>query len=421
MTHYLDHAATSPILDCAREAWIEAQNALAREPGNPAALHAGGRRAKRMLEDARERIGLCLGAERAEVVLVSGATESDALAVVGAARALRALAPERNRVLLSEVEHDAVGEQAQILGDEGFEVAHLKVASCGVVELDSAKLAAEADSVALASLTLVSSEIGTIQPVHELVEALKRPASAAHTTAAHTAAGLSPLVHTDAAQAVGLLDVDFAELGVDLLSIGGHKIGAPVGTGVLLVKRGTPLRTDRPGGGHERGLRSGTPDVAGACALAAALEETLRERPRRREHAYALRTLLLEGVSALSEDLGLPIHPSVDPHDASPAIIHLSIPTSHPEAVLMAMDAAGVALSAGSACHAGVTRPSAIRLAMGASEAEALGVLRVSTGPSTLPEDIEAFLRALPQALAAGRALDAREASRVAYSFSRRS
>lgn len=415
MTHYLDHAATSPILDCAREAWVEAQRALALEPGNPASLHAGGRRARRMLEDARERIGVALGAERAEVVLVSGATESDALAVAGAARAVRALVPGRTRVLLSEVEHDAVGEQAQGLADEGFEVSRLKVAPSGVVEVDPALLSADADSLAVASLTLVSSEIGTIQPLGSLVEALRAAAPEAAAT------GGRALVHTDAAQAVGVLDADFSGLGVDLLSLGGHKIGAPVGTGVLLVKRGTPLRTDRPGGGHERGLRSGTPDVAGACALAAALEETVRERSARRAHALELREQLLDGLNAASDSLGAPIRPSVDPELASPTIIHLSIPTSHPEAVLMAMDAAGIAVSAGSACHAGVTRPSAVRLAMGASEAEALGALRVSTGPSTASEDIEAFLRALPRALAAGRALDEREGSRAARSSSRRS
>lgn len=399
MTHYLDHAATSPIRPVALEAWIRAQRDLAAEPGNPAALHSGGRRAKRMLEDARERIGSALGAERAEVVLVSGATESDALGVVGASRALREVAPERSTVLLSRVEHDAVTEQAGVLEAEGFSVERLELGSDGISLVDEDALAALAPGLALASLALVCSEIGTIQPLGALVDAL----------IGSSRIGGRPLVHTDAAQALALLDLDFRGLGVDLLSLGGHKVGAPVGTGVLLVKRGTPLRSDRPGGGHERGLRSGTPDVAGALALAAALEEAVAQRDERRALAERLRQRLLAGLPGIEEEIGAPVRPTVSPDRAIASIVHLSLPTSHPEAVLMAMDAAGVSVSAGSACHAGVTRPSEIRLAMGASEAEALGVLRVSTGPETREEDVDALLAALPLAIRAARSLDARD------------
>lgn len=397
MTHYLDHAATSPILPAALDAWVRAQHDLGAEPGNPAALHAGGRRAKRMLEDARERIGAALGAERAEVVLVSGATESDALGVCGAARGARRADPVRTRVLLSVLEHDAVGAQREVLEADGFDVSLLRAGRSGVVEFDAGALSFEAPSLALATLGLICSEIGTIQPVAALAAAFGAP---------DLPPAARPLVHTDAAQAIGVLPVSFRELGVDLLSLGGHKVGAPVGTGVLLARRGVPFATDRPGGGHERGLRSGTPDVAGALALATALEETVRTREERRARAEPLRDRLIAG---LPEDVRL----TVDPADAVPSIIHLSLPTSHPEAVLMAMDGAGVAVSAGSACHAGVTRPSAVLLAMGASEAEALGVLRVSTGPDSADADIDALLAALPGAIRAARALDARESHRV--------
>ena len=369
---------------------------MAESPGNPASLHAGGRRARRMLEDARERIGAALGAHRSEVVFTSGATESNALAVVGGARLARCGDPRRSTVLLSALEHDAVKEQSDVLVREGFALELLPLGSSGLVDCDPEYLEAMADRLALVSLVSVCSELGTIQAVAGLVDALG-------------GAGLStdrPLIHTDAAQALSLLPFDFASLGVDLASFGGHKIGAPVGTGILLVRRAMKPVTDRPGGGHERGIRSGTPDVAGAVALAAALEDTLAQREEAYRHALHLRTQLLAGLPENAR-------PSVDPANALPSIIHLSLDTWHPEAVLMAMDAAGISVSAGSACHAGVTRPSQMLLAMGATEAEALGVVRVSTGMDTTIEDIDAFLRALPQAIRAGQALDARETRRA--------
>lgn len=397
MTHYLDHAATAPILPVSLEAWTRAQRDLMDQPGNPAALHSGGRRARLMLEDARDRAAAAMGAQRAEVVFTSGATESNALAVAGGARAVRSLDAARNRVLISGIEHDAVAEQSSTLAREGFSIETLPIGSDGVAVIDSEGLARISDALALASCVLVSSEVGTIQPVERLVSALggagQRPLD-------------RPLIHTDAAQALGLLDVSFADLGVDLMSVGGHKIGAPVGTGILCVKRATPLETDRPGGGHERGLRSGTPDVAGACALAAALEATVAARDRWRRRASALRTRLAQGLPASARL-------TVDQSASVASIIHVSIPTRHPEAVLMAMDAAGVLISAGSACHAGVTRPSKALLAMGASEEQALGVLRISTGPDTSDEDVDAFLAALPRAIEAGCALDALDSTRA--------
>ena len=390
MSHYLDHAGSTPLAPGVRQAWLDAQDALSQRPGNPAALHAGGRSAKRLLEDARERVGAAVGASRAEVVFTSGATESDALALVAASRGMRGADAARVDVWMSPVEHDAVHEQGVVLRREGFTPRIFAVNSSGRVEYSDLG-PAEFERAALMSMTWVCSELGTIEPVCEF-------ASFVHDARADQA----PLLHSDAAQAIGYCDVNFAHSGLDLLSIGGHKVGAPVGTGALIVRRGIKMVTDRPGGGHERGIRSGTPDVAGACALATALEFAVAHRLERVRRAQQLRERLISG---LPQGVRL----SVDPATASAAIIHLLIPTHHPEAVLLAMDMAGVDVSAGSACHAGVTRPSRVVMALGYSENQALGVLRVSTGMETTLEDIDAFLRALPVAIRAGQALDERD------------
>ena len=390
MSHYLDHAGSTPLAPGVRQAWLDAQDALSRRPGNPAALHAGGRSAKRLLEDARERVGAAVGASRAEVVFTSGATESDALALVAASRGMRGADAARVDVWMSPVEHDAVYEQGEVLRRVGFNPRTFAVNSSGRVEYSDLG-PAEFEHAALMSMTWVCSELGTIEPVGEF-------ASFVHDALVDQA----PLLHSDAAQAIGYCDVNFAQSGLDLLSIGGHKVGAPVGTGALIVRRGIRMVTDRPGGGHERGIRSGTPDVAGACALATALEFAVEHRLERVQRAQKLRERLISG---LPQEVRL----SVDPATASAAIIHLLIPTHHPEAVLLAMDMAGVDVSAGSACHAGVTRPSRVVMALGYSENQALGVLRVSTGMETTVEDIDAFLRALPAAIRAGQALDERD------------
>ena len=375
MSVYLDHAATTPLRECALDAWTRAQRDLAQAPGNPAALHFGGRRARRMLDDAREQVAEALGADIHEVVFTSGATESDALGVVAAARGARAREESRTLIVVSGVEHDAVAHQREVACRDGFdwEVLPVDAGGLSVLPVVSGHDAPPSwdGRLAVASMALVSSEIGTIQPVADCV------------TLAHRAGGLA---HSDAAQALSTVDVSFVGLGLDLMSVGGHKVGAPAGIGALLVRRGIPMVTDRPGGGHERSIRSGTPEVVSERAAFAARAADLRAH---------LLAHLPDGVS-----------PTVGESASCPAIIHLSLPTARPEAVLMAFDMAGIAVSAGSACHAGVTRPSDIVMAMGRTEEQALGVLRVSLGRETTRDDIDAFLSALPTAMRAGAALD---------------
>lgn len=373
---YLDHAGSSPVREVALAAWLEATQKLRAKPGNPNALHGGGRAARLMLEDARAQLADVLGADRAEVVFSSGATESVALGILGAARGAKR--SENSVIAVSALEHPAVADQRQVAEAHGFGWWVMPSNRDGVVTPTELPV-----NTAVASLALVCSETGVVQPVEELVE---------------QAARVGAYTHTDATQAIGNLPVDFSSLGVDMLSLGGHKFGAPIGTGALLVKRGVRIVTDRPGGGQERQLRSGTQDVAGAVALAAAAQEAASGVEERRVHYMALREQLLQSLPA-----GVHLTTTAP---AVPSIVHLHVPTAHPEVVLLEMDRAGIAVSAGSACHAGVTRPSDVLLAMGRSDREARGALRVSFGPSTTGSDVHAFVAALPGAVENGQRID---------------
>lgn len=431
---YLDHAATTPVRPEALDAWVDATRRLSDRPGNPNAVHAGGRAAKRMLEDAREQLASALGADRAEVIFTSGATESASLGVIGAAigalgRRSQAVAGTsaqhgarwdggdgldpaassleasshgaRPRIVVSGIEHPAVAEQRERAVAAGFDWLVLPTGHDGVAELDDVAFAGDSSGhkTLLASLATVCSETGVVQPVEQLVA---------------LGAEYGFLVHSDATQAVGnalsapqsqgFHALDFHALGLDLMTVGGHKFGAPVGTGALLVKRGVKITSDRPGGGQERQIRSGTQDVAGAVALAVAAEQAVSEVSRRAAEHLALREQLLAGLPP-------DVRPTALAH-AVPSIVHLSLPTRHPEAVLLELDRAGILASAGSACHAGVTRPSAVLLQMGRSEDQALGVLRVSFGRDSSSSDVTALLAALPSAVDAGQRMDAFDSGR---------
>ncbi len=404
MTHesvYLDHAATTPLRESAREAWLRAVTELSGSPGNPSALHSGGRGARLMLEDARERLATALGADRAEVIFTSGATESAAIGVMGVARAAALIARDGvssgagagagagadPAIAVSAVEHPAVAQQRVVAEREGIDWHIIPVKREGTTDLSAlAGAVGQPDrpgQLVLVSMCWVCSETGVIQPVEQLVE---------------LGDSANFLVHTDATQAVGNIPIDFASSGLDSLTLGGHKFGGPVGAGALLVKRGVRIGTDRPGGNQERQFRSGTPDVAGAVALATAAEEASVEIAERQRKHSALRQRLLwalpEAVTA------------TEVAQTVSSIVHLSLPTRHPEALLLELDRANVMASAGSACHAGVTRPSEVILAMGRTEDEALGVLRVSFGRETTEADIDRFVAVLPRALESARNMD---------------
>ena len=370
---YLDHAADTPLLPEAAAALVDALESA----GNPSSLHTAGRRARRSVEESRETVAAALGARPSEVVFTSSGTESDNLAVKGIFWARRAADPRRTRILASAVEHHAVLDSVQWLVEhEGAQVTWLEVDALGRVHPDVLE-AALGDDVALVSVMWANNEVGTVQPVAELVEL------------AH-AAGV-PL-HTDAVQAVGQLPVDFSASGVDAMTITGHKYGGPLGAGALLLGRSTPCAPLLHGGGQERDVRSGTVDAPSVAGLAVATALATERQPETARRLAALRNDLVRRVCAALPDAVL----NGDPVDRLPGNAHFSFPGCEGDSLLLLLDARGVEVSTGSACSAGVSRPSHVLLALGARDDAARASLRFSLGATSTPDDVDALLAALP-------------------------
>jgi len=388
-THYLDHAATTPMVDAVAE---ELQARL-RDVGNASSLHASGRRAHRLVEEAREQLAAALGARPSEVVFTGGGTEADNLAVKGLWWARRHVDERaRPRLLTTAVEHHAVLDPAQWLAaHEGAEVELLPVDDAGVVRVDALEEALERarDDVALVSCMWLNNEIGTVQPVAAVV-------AAAH------AYGVP--VHTDAVQAIGQVPVDWGTVGVDALSLSGHKVGGPTGVGALLARRDLTMVPLLHGGGQERDVRSGTADVAGVRALALAVELAVRRREQQAARLRSLRDALVARVRETVPDVELNGPPLGADDLRSPAIAHLTFPGCDGDALLMLLDAQGVECSTGSACTAGVPQPSHVLLAMGRDERAASGSLRFSLGHDSTPADVHALVAALGAAVERARA-----------------
>ncbi|WP_051266821.1 cysteine desulfurase family protein [Nakamurella lactea] len=370
---YLDHAATTPVLPAVVEAVAEAMAV----GGNPSSVHSAGRAARSRIEEARELLAALLDAHPSEVLFTSGGTESDNLAVTGLFQARHRADPARREILLSGAEHHAVLDAADHLAATGAaRIRRLPVDRNGRVTRDAfADAAAERpDRIALASVMWANNETGAVSDIAAL-------------SAIAGAAGF-PL-HTDAVQAVGTLDVDFARSSAAALSIAGHKLGGPGGTGLLLLRRDAALVPLQHGGGQERGLRSGTLNVAGAVGLAVAVEEAVTRRAVRAAEYARLGRRLIDGVRAIVPDAELT---GSDPADQAqlPGVVHLRFPGCESETLLMLLDAAGVECSAGSACTAGVTRASHVLLAIGLDEPAARSSLRFSLGHTSSDADIDA-------------------------------
>jgi cysteine desulfurase len=375
---YLDHAATTPMLPEALDAYV----AAAGRVGNPSSLHAAGRAARRLVEESRERIAAVLGARPSEVVFTSGGTESDNLATKGIYWARRS--PSVNRVIASAVEHHAVLDAAEWLGShEGADVTWLPVDASGRVD-PGALSALPLDDVAVISVQWANNEVGTVQPIAELA-------------AAATAAGVP--FHTDAVQAVGQVPVDFAASGVAALTLTGHKLGGPVGVGALLLGRDVAATPLLHGGGQERDVRSGTLDTAGVVAFSVAVETAVKAQQEYAARIGALRDDLVARVRSAVPDAIL----NGDPVNRLPGNAHFSFPGCEGDALLLLLDAHGLACSTGSACSAGVAQPSHVLLAMGADDDRARSSLRFTLGHTSTGDDVDALIAALPGAVERAR------------------
>ncbi|HEY6744420.1 MAG TPA: cysteine desulfurase family protein [Mycobacteriales bacterium] len=381
--HYLDHAATTPMLPEA----VDAVAAALRETGNPSSLHAAGRRARRVVEESRERLAAAVGAKPYEVVFTGGGTEADNLAVKGIFWARRDADPRRRLVLAGAVEHHAVVDSVQWLQrHEGAEVRWLPVDAYGRVrpETLAAALADAEGTAALVSVMWANNEVGTVQPIAEL---------------AAIAAGHRVPFHTDAVQAVGALPVDFGRSGADALTLTGHKLGGPVGAGALVLGRDVACAPLLHGGGQEREVRSGTLNTAAIAGLAVATEAAVAARSVTAARVSGLRDELVAGVLARVPDAVL----SGDPADRLPGNAHFAFPGCEGDSLLMLLDARGVQCSTGSACSAGVAQPSHVLTAMGVEPSLARGSLRFSLGHSSTGADVDALLAALPGAVERSR------------------
>jgi cysteine desulfurase len=379
---YLDHAATTPLLPAALAAMTEQ---LARV-GNASSLHASGREARRVAEQSRERLAEALGARPSEVLFTGGGTEGDNLAVKGMFWARRTADQGRRRIVVSPAEHHAVLDSVEWLEKhDAAEVTWLRVEPNGRVTPDAlADALGDGADVALVSVMWANNEIGAVSDLAAL---------------AATAHEVGVPLHTDAVQAVGQLPVDFGASGVDALTMTGHKLGGPMGAGALLLRRDAECTPLLHGGGQERDVRSGTLDVAAIVGLAVATVTTVGERGERTPRLAALRDRLVAGIIEQVPDAELNGPPLDDVVAGGPGRLpgnaHLSFPGAEGDALLMLLDARGIECSTGSACSAGVARPSHVLLAAGADADRARSSLRFSLGHTSADADVDAVLEVI--------------------------
>ena len=359
---------------------INAMTAHLGSTGNASSLHAAGRRARRVVEESRETLARALGARPSEIVLAGGGTESDNLAVKGLYWLRRDADPVRRRVLCSPVEHHAVLDAVRWLGDhEGAEVEFLPVDSVGRVRPEVLRAAVEGgagpESVALITVMWANNEVGTVQPVADLV-------AVAHEY------GIP--MHSDAVQALGQVPVSFADSGLDAMTVTGHKIGGPYGVGALVLSRSFAPVPILHGGGQERDVRSGTLDVPATAGFAAAARIAVDRWAEHAKELADLRDELIRGVLEAVPDAVLNGDP--DPAGRLPANAHFSFPGCEGDALLMLLDAQGIECSTGSACSAGVPQPSHVLLATGAEPTLARASLRFSLGHTSVAADVAAVV-----------------------------
>lgn len=360
---YLDHGATTPV----RKEVIEAMMQVHSEVfGNPSSIHSFGRPARKLIEEAREKVAQAIGADPKEIIFTGSGTEADNIAIIGGARANQ---KKGKHLITSVVEHHAVLDAFKSLEKEGFEVTYLSVDGEGAVSVEEFQNALRDDTI-LVSVMHANNEVGTIQPVEEIGKICRER---------------KILFHTDAVQTVGKVPVNVKEINCDFLALSGHKIYGPKGIGALYMRRGVRVQPLYHGGGQERKLRPGTENVANIVGLGVAIEHAVAEMPAESARLEKLRDRLIEGVLGSIEETRLngPRTKRL-PHNAN-----ISIEYIEGEALILSMDMKGMAVSSGSACTSGSLDPSHVLMAMGLTHTTAHGSLRMTLGHSTTDEDVD--------------------------------
>ena len=375
---YLDHAATTAMRPAAREAWL----AVAGQVGNSSSVHSAGREARRILEDSREQIAADLAVEPDQVVITSGGTESDNLAIVGGYRARSDTDARRRVIVLSRIEHKAILEPAEQLAAAGAELEWLDVDSAGAVSVDQLRevLIRRGGEVAVVAVMWANNEVGTIQAIDDVAEVCRE---------------FDVPLHTDAVQALG--NVPVAGDTAATMALSAHKVGGPSGFGLLLVDPHMDVQPLVRGGGQEAGLRAGSSDVAGAAAAAAAIHEAVVGQADHFSRMTGLRDQLLRGIAQQAKG-SQPFDFLLNSTDTGlPGLVSVSFPGCDGDALMLMLDEAGISVSTGSACNVGIPKPSYVLTAMGAQHTS--NTIRISLGWNSGSSDVAALLAALPRAV----------------------
>ena len=368
---YFDNAATAPINPVALQAYLE----QARTLGNPSSLHGYGRDARKNVEDAREKLALLLDCQPNEIIFTASGTESNNLAIKGIYWHRLSEDKKRKVIITSAFEHHAVLDPINWLREsEGVEIIEVPVDHDGYLKLEFLRTALENRGEEVSFITIMHSnnEVGTIQPLQEVIKLAKK---------------YKVPVHTDAVQSFGKVPLSFSELGLFAMTVSAHKIGGPVGVGALILKKGVDITPLLHGGGQERDIRSGTINAAGIVAFATAAQAAIRDREKNAVFVAGLRDSL---AATIKNDLPDAVF-NAGAGERLPGILNVRFPNTESDSLLLLFDSEGIACSTGSACTAGVQQPSHVLLAMGLSENEARSSLRFSLSPENSKEDIDYF------------------------------
>ena len=382
MSIYFDHAATTPMSEAGLQAMVEQVGKL----GNASSLHSPGRSVRKDVEEARELLSRLVGAAPSEIIFTGSGTEANNLVIKGTFWTRRQEDSRRNVVVISAFEHHAILDPVEWMQEhQGAEIIYIPITAAGYVDLEALReiIATRRDEIALIAVMHSNNEVGTIQPIAEVVNI----------------AGDIP-VHSDAVQSFTKVDFSFAQLGLTSATISAHKIGGPLGVAALILRRGIDITPILHGGGQERDIRSGTLNAPGIVAFAAAAQDAISHRSETQIRVRELKNLLVKLVQEVLPDVT--VNGSVGP--SLPGIVNLTFPGTESDGLLLLLDAEGIFCSTGSACSAGVPRPSHVLLAMGLSERTARSSLRFSLGASSTEAEVQFLASAIPAVVTRARA-----------------